>query len=249
MKRESIGGGSGPLICAPLVGKTEDAIFAELAVLLPKRPDVIEWRADFFTSLSDTKAVMRMVAGIVAAAPNLPLIFTIRSGREGGQPIELSDREVVALDAAVSGESGVDYVDCELGNSQKDIEYLRDIAHAAGTKIIGSYHNFDRTPERDFLVAKFIEAESHGLDVAKVAVMPKSMDDVLTLLGATLEGKKRCGLPLITMSMGGFGAVSRMVGGAFGSALTFAVGRSASAPGQVPIEDLRQVLEIVERSR
>jgi 3-dehydroquinate dehydratase-1 len=48
--------------------------------------------------------------------------------------------------------------------------------------------------------------------------------------------------------MGPFGSVSRMVGGVFGSALTFAVGKSSSAPGQVPIEALRSVLAVVERA-
>jgi 3-dehydroquinate dehydratase-1 len=39
-----------------------------------------------------------------------------------------------------------------------------------------------------------------------------------------------------------------MIGGVFGSALTFAVGKSSSAPGQIPIEELRTVLATVRRS-
>jgi 3-dehydroquinate dehydratase-1 len=50
------------------------------------------------------------------------------------------------------------------------------------------------------------------------------------------------------MSMGGYGSVSRMVGIVFGSALTFAVGKSSSAPGQIPIEELRTVLATVRRA-
>ena len=53
------------------------------------------------------------------------------------------------------------------------------------------------------------------------------------------------------MSMGALGAVSR-VAPAFGSALTFAVvpdeqGQArASAPGQLPIQDVRRCLELLQ---
>ena len=48
--------------------------------------------------------------------------------------------------------------------------------------------------------------------------------------------------------MGPYGSLTRMFGWAFGSALTFAVGAAASAPGQVPIEDLNTVLGLLQKS-
>jgi 3-dehydroquinate dehydratase-1 len=51
------------------------------------------------------------------------------------------------------------------------------------------------------------------------------------------------------MSVGPMGSVSRMVGGLFGSWLSFAVGESASAPGQIPIGDLVTVYDIIRRAR
>jgi 3-dehydroquinate dehydratase-1 len=50
------------------------------------------------------------------------------------------------------------------------------------------------------------------------------------------------------MAMGPLGAVTRMVGGVFGSSLTFAVGAASSAPGQVPIEELNTVLAVLQKS-
>jgi 3-dehydroquinate dehydratase-1 len=44
------------------------------------------------------------------------------------------------------------------------------------------------------------------------------------------------------MSMGGIGSISRMIGWVYGSAATFAVGKSSSAPGQIAIDELRAVL-------
>ncbi|HUX37476.1 MAG TPA: type I 3-dehydroquinate dehydratase [Rectinemataceae bacterium] len=249
MSRRMIGEGDSPLVCAPLVGRTEEALLSELEALLPESPDAIEWRADFFRDLADGGAVVDMARRIKELAGDRLAIFTIRSRREGGQTSSLSEREIIERCSSVCRESPFEYVDCELAVAPPDIERLRDIAHANGSRVIASYHDFERTPDEAFIVGKFLEAERLGLDVAKVAVMPRCMEDVLVLLGATLEGGKRVSIPLITMSMGGLGALSRMIGGAFGSSLTFAAGREASAPGQLPIGELRSLLEIVRRSR
>ena len=93
-----------------------------------------------------------------------------------------------------------------------------------------------------------VQAELYSADVAKVAVMPQTLEDVLTLFSVTLEAKNRLKIPLITVSMGGLGAVTRMFGGVFGSSVSFAVGQNSSAPGQVPIEDLNTVFKIISKS-
>lgn len=248
MAARQIGEGSKPLICTPVVGKTKETIVEELEQVLAKKPDIIEWRADFFQNISDPVQVIAVANLIKEIAGQLPIIFTIRSIREGGQPIPLTDREAIELNAEICRSTTVEYVDCELSNDPAHIQYLRQEATRHGTKIIGSFHNFTLTPSRDELAKKFTAAAQYGLDVAKVAVMPQDLDDVLRLFGATLEAKKRLSIPLITMSMGQYGAISRMIGGVFGSSLSFAVGSKASAPGQIPIEDLQTVLDIVEKT-
>jgi 3-dehydroquinate dehydratase I len=90
--------------------------------------------------------------------------------------------------------------------------------------------------------------EQAGADVAKVAVMPQGLEDVLTVLQATLDGQKKIRLPIISMSMGAYGSLSRLFGWVFGSSVSFAVGQKASAPGQVPIEDLKVVLDVLQRA-
>ncbi len=104
------------------------------------------------------------------------------------------------------------------------------------------------SPEPSVLDGKFLEAERLGADVAKVAVMPRDPQDVLTLLAATYRAGQTIGVPLITMSMGGVGSLSRIMGWVYGSAATFAVGKDSSAPGQIAIEDLRAVLATVRRA-
>ena len=84
-----------------------------------------------------------------------------------------------------------------------------------------------------------------GADLLKLAAMPQNPGDVLTLLSATWEMKEKYARqPLITMSMGGTGLVSRLTGEVFGSALTFGSAGVASAPGQIGVQELKAALKL-----
>jgi 3-dehydroquinate dehydratase-1 len=242
-------GGETPLICTPLVGRTRERVLAEAASVVAKKPDVIEWRVDFFDGIGDTAAVLDTGRALRAAAGDTPIIFTRRSIKEGGEPIAIGDEEVVRLYGAVGAGRLVDFLDFEMSNDAEHVRRVRDSARANETRVILSYHNFGYTPGLDFLVQRFLEAERLGADVAKVAVMPRDRGDVLTLLAATSQAEAKARIPLISMSMGPVGSVTRMIGGVFGSALSFAVGEGSSAPGQIPIADLNAVYDIIGRAR
>lgn len=243
-----IAGGRCPAVCAPLVAATRTALCDELAAVVAKGPDVLEWRADFFERIDDAAAVVAMAREIRERAGAIPLIFTCRAEREGGQRIARPASGIADLLVEVSRARVADIVDYELANAPPDVARVREATRLAGVKLILSHHDFSGTPEPAAMRATFDEAERAGADIAKLAAMPRDLDDVLALLGATCEARRRLSIPIITMSMGAYGALSRMVGGVFGSALTFAVGQSSSAPGQLPIEDLHTVLAIVRRS-
>lgn len=242
-------GGETPLVCTPLVGRTRAAVLAEAANVIAKKPDVVEWRVDFFEAIGDTPAVLDTGRALRNAVGETPIIFTRRSAKEGGTPIPIDDAGVVALYDAVGASGLVDLLDFEMGNDPAQVQQVVTTAHAHSTRVILSYHNFGYTPGQEFLVQRFLEAERLGADVAKVAVMPRDRMDVLTLLAATAVAHAKGGIPLISMSMGPLGAVTRMVGGVFGSSLSFAVGDAASAPGQIPIADLVAVFGVIARAR
>lgn len=243
-----VGGGREPLVCAPVVGRDEAAILGELAAVAAKAPDLIEWRIDFFDGIGDFARVVALARQFRAAAGGIPLIFTRRSIREGGETIALDEAQVLALYAKVVETGCVDFIDYELSCPAEHFQKAVALAHEHGIALIASFHNFQRTPPVDEIVAKLVAMEQAGADIAKVAVMPHGLEDVLTLLQATLQGQQRVRLPIITMSMGAYGSLSRLVGGAFGSSVSFAVGQKPSAPGQVPIEDLRAVLAVIDRA-
>ncbi len=72
---------------------------------------------------------------------------------------------------------------------------------------------------------------------------------MLSLLAATAQAHAKARIPLISMSMGPLGSVTRMIGGVFGSSLSFAIGEGSSAPGQIPIADLNAVFAVLRRAR
>ncbi len=92
---------------------------------------------------------------------------------------------------------------------------------------------------------RLLEQQALGADIAKIAVMPESKQDVLTLLQVTERMSKASSIPIITMSMAADGLISRLVGEVFGSCLTFGSAVEASAPGQIPADELRIVLDII----
>jgi 3-dehydroquinate dehydratase-1 len=241
-------GGKLPILCAPLVGATREALLAEAATALQAKPDIVEWRVDFFRDIGDAKAVVDAGKALRGALPGMPILFTCRSAAEGGNPVALGENALVALYGEVCAAGCIDLADYEMNKPEHDVQAVREAARRHGIGLVLSYHNFRETPAAAALAEKFRRAQDLGGDVAKVAVMPKTREDVMALLSSTLRASQTLELPLISMSMGPLGAISRIVGFAFGSALSFGVAAGASAPGQMPIAELRNAIEIARKA-
>lgn len=233
-------------VCAPLVARTGEELLAEAARVAGLGPDLIEWRVDFFEGIARTEEVVPLAVALRRALGGLPLLFTRRSAREGGEPVRLHDAQVVALYAAVCASGAVDLVDFEMGSAPSDVRAVRESARRHRVGLVLSFHDFQSTPAPEVLTQRFEQAVHLGADVAKVAVMPHSMADVLALLAATLQASEALAIPVVSMAMGAQGAVSRLCGGVFGSAMTFGVGLSPSAPGQLPIAELKAGLALLQ---
>lgn len=248
LRGRPLAGGALPAVCVPLVGRDVDALEAEVAALAAEPPDLLEWRVDHFAAIGDTAQVIETASRIRQAA-GVPLLFTRRSQREGGQPIGLTELQVVELYRAVCAQGAADIADCEMAADPGHVAAVREAAHAGGIALLLSFHDFDRTPPAAEMLGRFRQAQDLGADIGKLAVMPRRRSDVLALLQATLQASEELAIPVAGMAMGAMGAASRLCGGEFGSALTFAAGRQASAPGQLPLADLRRGLSALSRSR
>ena len=209
------------------------------------------------TAAAQVLECLRRMTDVIDATP---LLLTCRTAAEGGRA-RLDDSGYSALLCSVLDE----LAGWEPGRrpSAVDVEVQRgcllqvsEQAHGLGIDVVASFHDFKATPVDDVLEDVLSRMASEGADLAKIAVWPTGADDVARLLGvcaraAAAPGEGTgLGLPVAAMSMGALGAVSR-VAPVFGSALTFAVvpdeqgETQASAPGQLPIQDVRRCLELL----
>lgn len=128
----------------------------------------------------------------------------------------------------------------------KKVRSLVESVHLSNVFVILSNHDFDKTPAKEEIISRLRKAQELDGDLPKIAVMPSSTTDVLTLLDATnTMHEQYADRPIITMSMAGKGVISRLAGEIFGSAITFGAAQKASAPGQVPVSELRNALTLI----
>lgn len=232
-----------PKICIPLTDKKIEALLASAEKLKSVPCDLVEWRGDFFEEVEDASAFNAAAKALREALGDMPILFTIRTAAEGGN-MAVSGQAYADLNLTAIESGMVDLVDLEICRGEDVAHQVVSAAHAKGVKVVGSRHDFDKTPEKSFIVENLVNMQQVGCDVAKFAVMPRSERDVLTLLDATLTMKEEhAETPVITMSMGPMGAVSRVCGSLFGSALTFGTAGAASAPGQLPADILDSFLK------
>ncbi|MGB3222133.1 MAG: type I 3-dehydroquinate dehydratase [Desulforhopalus sp.] len=232
-------GGAMPLICLPLVEGEKEKILLEADRLVALQPDLLEWRVDACELVENIEECLILLQEIRKKIGEIPLIFTCRIDLEGGLK-KLSQGKRLELFTAAISSGNVDLVDIELCNEENFVTVIQECAKENNVKIILSFHNFKETPSEPFIYSKLTEAQTAGADIVKLAAMPETYGDVLTLLSATNKARnERVSVPIITMSMGQLGAVSRLAGGLFGSDITFAIGLQASAPGQIPIKELK----------
>ena len=234
-----------PKIIVPIVGTTREEIFAAAVSLKNRRMDLVEWRADWYDDVSDHLKTEDILRDLRNTLPQTPILFTFRTAGEGGEKaVEKHEYARIIINAAQSG--FVDLVDVEAFTGDEIVREIIEAAHAAGVKVVGSNHDFDKTPPKEEIVRRLRKMQEMGADIPKIAVMPHSKRDVLALLGATEKmSTVYADRPIITMAMSGTGLISRLCGEAFGSSCTFGAIGKASAPGQMNAEDLDTILKLI----
>ena len=243
--KNTVIGGPDFLICMPLLAAERSDLFREAAAIKQSDPDLLEWRIDGYGHVQDINDSLDTLAELRIQFSDTPLVFTCRIHSEGGlKKLTRDQRQHLLTEAMASG--NLDIVDIELCNDADFVQSIMETARNSSVRVILSYHDFKMTPDETFIFDTLFKARDLGADIAKVAVMPKGYHDVLILLSATLKARQQgLKIPAITMSMGPQGRLTRLAGGLFGSDITFASATIPTAPGQMPIENLRQALAAI----
>lgn len=234
-----------PKICIPFVDDTREGLAASARRALAFPCDLVEWRADYYNIKNDPEETAAAIRTLRRVLGDIPIFYTMRTGQEGGMS-DLTDEEYERTLISTIETGRPDMIDVELSRGDDFMKDMTERAHAYGIAVVASRHAFRDTPPKEEIVETMRRMQVLGADIAKFAAMANSARDVLTLLDATLTMRELYGdTPLITMSMGKPGIVSRLCGEVFGSCLTFGTAGASSAPGQIPADQMKHILDIL----
>jgi len=220
--------GKRPLIAG--VVSSEDDLKEELV----GPADLLELRIDMFERI-EIPFILDMV--LKARSFDKPLLATVRAFSEGGMK-EIED----SLRAEIINEliPHIDAIDLEIASSLL-ISRFKPLLENKGKLLIGSYHNFNETPEDKVLEETYSKAKELHCDIVKIATTTNTEEDLVRLLEFTFRHRKE---GIITVSMGDILAtIGRPILCVFGSLLTYGSLTRGSAPGQMSVSTLRRFID------
>ena len=246
-KGQKINGGR-PIVCVPVMAEREEEILRQAKDFIGRGARMLEWRLDFFEGLGDPGRIRRVLKDLKPLCENTLLLTTVRTRHQGGNAA-VTEQELMDTYMLLAESGAVDLIDVEFFELSQPAKVIRQIQQQ-DVLAVTSHHDFGETPDYGVMTALLEQMERGGADLVKLAVMPREASDVLELLRATSDFyEEHEETPVISMSMGHLGLVSRAVGEIFGSCVTFAAMEGASAPGQPVAEDLEKVLDFFGKER
>ncbi|WP_336936146.1 type I 3-dehydroquinate dehydratase [Acinetobacter beijerinckii] len=230
----------------PITAKNKEQAIAQAKVIAANQDaDLAEFRIDLLDFAADSKQVIALGHELKNILATKPMIATIRTQNEGGK-LTISDADYGKTYQAYLKQPFMDMLDVEMFRDQQVVKNTVKLAHDKKVLIVMSNHDFQQTPSEDEIVKRLLKQDELGADILKIAVMPQSKQDVFTLMNATLKVSQQSKKPLLTMSMGKLGTISRIATANMGGSFSFGMIGEASAPGQIDVTQLKQFLKTVQ---
>jgi len=152
------------MIAVPIVSKDVESARADIKLSKESGADIVELRLDYLLNISES-GLKQLIK-----AEKMRKIVTLRRKKDGGNFRGTEKERVRILEKA-----------CVLGADYVDVEYDADFCLPVGavTKVICSYHDFERTPDVKGLVNTLetcLEMEPKP-DVVKIVTMATKYAD------------------------------------------------------------------------
>jgi len=192
---------------------------------------LLELRADLFKKLDPAYIIDQIKHRKLL---KIPLLLTLRNQKTEGAAKTFSDElkmQVITVALPL-----VDLIDIELSSPLLK-RVVSDAKRIGKMAIVSSHHLRGMPRDLGSILKKSLSA---GADIVKIAAKARSFDDVMTMLAFTHRHRKH---PLITMCMGPWGALSRLVLPAAGSRYTYTFLNKPTASGQVDVATLKSHLK------
>ncbi|MFX1301793.1 MAG: type I 3-dehydroquinate dehydratase [Promethearchaeota archaeon] len=221
--------------------------------VIKEEPNLIELRFDY---ISDIKTItidfVKDLLNIIH--PHAAVIFTFRDPLEGGQIEIEQDYRLKILKMFI--ESKPDYLDIEIRSDKNILSEILNLTSQKGVKLIYSYHNFEKTltyEEGIHLVQNFNKKLNQELSLE-----PKNLKDNIYKIIFTAQNFEDNIIPLklckefsnsnqkiISFCMGTLGVFSRITCVIAGSFFTYASLEEKTASGQIEIQKMREIYDLI----
>ena len=192
--------------------------------------DLVEVRLDMLLEKSISPS------DVLAQLDRHELLITARCPSEGGLGDLSHETRAKQLEAALPAATAIDI---EVKNLA-EMSPLVSAAKQAGTCVVGSFHDFEKTPDPEVYLRKRDEALKLGADIFKCAARLHDTKDLQTLIDLFDNPP----LPTAAMGMGALGPASRVILAQRGSILNYGfLGATSTAPGQWPATLLKEAIK------
>lgn len=232
-----------PKVCVSITGKTVQQMVFGAMRAEEAGAQILELRMDSLCAAPDAQAAIDACVS-VRSATALPLLFTLRTARDGGAGAP-EQAAYEALLCAVAKARVCDAVDVELSVGEAAFVRIVQCAHTHGVSVVGSSHEFGELADVHQAGAWLTRQRALGADICKAAVMPKSRAQAYALMATMAEAGEALDAPMIAIVMGPYGAATRVCAQTMGSCLTFGAVGTPSAPGQIEAGALRNMLAVL----
>lgn len=219
-------GGAKYLNCMMIKEGSRAGILEKAYEVLKYHPDIVEWRLDYVNPMMDKDFAETMLVEtarqLSAVVAPIPIIMTFRIKEQGGLkkfPGDLRKRMVKAC--IRTGLIAV--ADVEIDNDDKYVKEIKAECEKYGTKLLLSFHDWDKVPTEEFLLREIQTALDKGADIPKIYLTANSYQDVIwiarTAKALRVEGK--CEKPFCMCGMNDIAMITRILGGQCGSELGY----------------------------
>lgn len=209
------------------IGVNDQRSLSENIEIALKNADLVEIRFDYIKS-SELERAIEVASSIKDRA-----IFTCRARDEGGK-FEGSEEERIKILKRL----------IDIKPMIVDIEYNTLLKHRFDTdNILVSWHNFEYTPNTEELSRQMNNMLKFSKNV-KIVTFAKNIIDCISVLELYNQIKDK---KLVAFCMGEFGMASRVLSMLYGSPFTYATLDKPIAPGQLQIDNLKEILKRVRR--
>ncbi len=139
-------------------------------------------------------------------------------------------------------EFGAKYIDVEINCDLAMKDHVINVAKESDCKVIISYHNYDKCPNRDHMIDIANRCFDGKADIAKIIAKINSTQDIVNIMSLYDQNKK-----IIAIGMGELGRITRIAAPFFGAPFTYAYpeGRRRTADGQFSDEKLKEIINLI----